>query len=99
MINSELLATSLPISFAACFPLKMMCSSLPRTPCNPKARMPSTKISQGFPCPHGFLAQDVHGEPCLLISSRTEVKHSGFACPSVVVIVTKIIATTDAVRS
>lgn len=28
-------------------------------------------------------------------TSRTEVKHSGFACPSVVVIVTKIIATTD----
>lgn len=51
--NSELLATSLTISFAACFPLKMMCSCLPPTPC--------TKISQGFPCPHGFLAQDVHG--------------------------------------
>jgi hypothetical protein len=76
VITSELLATSLSISFIACFPLKKMCSCLLPTPCNPKGCKSNTKICPIFSCPHGFLAQDVHGgmELCLSISSRGEVK-------------------------
>ena len=82
VISSELLATSLSISFVACFPLKKMCSCLLPTPCNPNRCKSSTKVCPIFSCPHGFLAQDVHGgmELRLSISSRGEVKCCADSC-------------------
>ena len=77
VISSELLATSLSISFVACFPLKKMCSCLLPTPCNPNRCKSSTKVCPIFSCPPWFPSPRCawrHGaSPLHLQQGRSEV--------------------------